>query len=431
MIALALITSTALADIVVLKTGEKVEGKVISETDQQVTMEVKISAGVTDERIIPKAQVERIDKVLPETEAYRAILGLQPPNTSVAAAHYDPAIATLQNYIRQFPNAGHAEDAKKTLQEFLADKKRVEAGDVKLQGIWLTKEEVEKEKVQIQGRILLEYMKAQSASRDNIGALNTFVTLEKNYGGAAVLPDAIELAQQLIAAVKPAVERAIPEQKILKANKEAGFKNGSPDDQVAMKKAYKEEMDAVEAATAAAEKAGQWPPFIVTNEKCLKALTTKLDKEAARLAGLPVDNMRKSVELSAAAKKSIDAEDIATADGSLKEASKLWPKNEMAVRLTKIVAEQKASLTKAAADAKKSATPAPATPAPKATPKPKSTPVRPAAAAATPAPEESRPFLMSLPGAITVVVGIAAVLAGVNVYKKMKARKEASPDVQA
>ena len=59
MVALALITSTALADIVVLKTGEKVEGKVISETDQQVTMEVKISAGVTDERIIPRAQVER------------------------------------------------------------------------------------------------------------------------------------------------------------------------------------------------------------------------------------------------------------------------------------------------------------------------------------------------------------------------------------
>jgi uncharacterized membrane protein YuzA (DUF378 family) len=30
---------------------------------------------------------------------------------------------------------------------------------------------------------------------------------------------------------------------------------------------------------------------------------------------------------------------------------------------------------------------------------------------------------MTLPGAISIVVGIAAVLAGVNVFKKMKAKK--------
>ena len=72
---------------------------------------------------------------------------------------------------------------------------------------------------------------------------------------------------------------------------------------------------------------------------------------------------------------------------------------------------------------------APATPAPE-TPKPTKGPAtpRPSAALKAPAPapqrqEETKPFFMTLPGAIGIVVSIAAVLAGVNVYKKMKARK--------
>lgn len=429
-ITFALISSTAFADIVFLKNGEKVEGKILRETDQQLVMEVKVTATIMDERVIAKTEVERVEKINPETEAYRAILNLQPPASSMASAQYDVPIQALQSYIRQYPNSVHTPDAQKTLKDFQADKQRVDAGEVKLQGQWLSKEEVEKEKVQIGGRIAFEYMKAQSAAGDHIGALNTFVTLEKNYSGAAVLPDAIDLAKRLAAGIKPALDRAIPEQKILKANKEAGFKSAGPVERAEMQKAYKAEMDAAEDTAEAAQKAGLYPPFIVTNEKALKTLATQLDKEQKRMAGLPVDNMRKSVQLASDAKKSLDTENIDEAAEALKEATKLWPKNELAVRLNKTVTEQKAAAAKAAAEEKKADA---AVPAPKSTPsgqKPKSTPAkRPAAAVATPAPEESRPFLLSLPGAISVVVGIAVVLAGVNVFKKMKARK-AAQDVE-
>lgn len=426
-ITFALLTSTAFADVVVLKSGEKVEGKIVRESDQQVVMEVKVSAGITDERVIPKADVDRIDKVAPETEAYRAIITIQTANNSMASAQYDQPIRTLQAYLKQFPNSVHTEDAQKTLKEFLAEKQRVDAGEVKIHGQWLSKEEVEKEKVQIGGTITFEYMKAQSAAGDNIGALNTFVSLEKNYPGAATMPEAIELAKQLIAAIKPAVERAIPEQKILKANKEKGFLNGGPVERAEMIKAYKAEMDVAEANSAAAEKAGLWPPFIVTNEKCLKTLQGRVDKEATRLSTQPVDAMKKSVELANAAKKSIADKDFSAVADTLKEATTLWPKNELALRLTKVVADQKAADAKAAAEASKAKQ---ETPAPKTTPapKPKSTPVRPAATAQTAPADDDRSFFLTLPGAICIVVGIAAALAGFNVYKKMKARKE-SQDV--
>src|SRR5258707_755000 len=76
--------------------------------------------------------------------------------------------------------------------------------------------------------VTLEVKKAQQARGDIIGALNAFVLLEKSYPGSASMPEAIELAQQLVASLKPAVERAIPTQKILKADREKGFVAAGP-----------------------------------------------------------------------------------------------------------------------------------------------------------------------------------------------------------
>jgi hypothetical protein len=421
-----MLVSTAFADTVLLKSGEKVEGKIVKETDQQITLEVKVSASITDERVIPKAEIDRIDKVAPETDAYKAIVNIQTGSTSLTPAQYDVPIRTLQGYLQQFPNSTHKAEVQATLDEFVAEKKRVEGGEAKLRGQWLSKAEVEKEKVQLGGSLGFERMKALNAAGDSIGALNTFVLIEKNYAGAANMPEIIEFAKQLVATIKPALDRALLDQKVLKAQKEQGFANAKPEIRAEMVAAYKADMAQAEAAAAAAEAAGQWPPFVATNEKCLTTLQARAVREATRLAALPVDKMKKSVQLTNAARQSIADGDLETASTTLKEATTLWSANEQAGRLTK----ELTALTKAA-----KSTPAPATPAPE-TPQPKTGPATPkpsaalkAAAAPTPAPEEeSAPFYMTLPGAIGIVVGIAVVLVGVNIFKKMKAKKAAAEE---
>jgi hypothetical protein len=419
-ISFAILVSTALADTVVLKSGEKVEGKIVKETDQQLTLEVKVSASITDERVIPRAEIDRIDKADPETETYKAIVNIQTGNNSLTPAQYEPAIRTLQAFLKQYPEGAHAADVQATLNEFLAEKKRVEGGEAKLRGQWFSKAEVEREKIQIGGSLALEHMKNLSASGDTIGALNTFATIEKPYAGAASMPEMIELARQLVASIKPAVERAIPDQKVLKAQKEKGFADARPENRAEMIAAYKADMAQAEATVAAAEAAGQWPPFIPTNEKALTTLLARVGRESTRLAALQVDKMKKSVQLTETAKQSLAAGDLEATGVTLKEATALWPANELATRLAKEVTAKKAEAAKAPA----TPAPAPETPKPKtgpATPKPSA--ALKAAAAATPAPEDPAPFYMTLPGAIGIVVGIAAILAGVNIYKKMKARQ--------
>lgn len=418
----SLMMSTAFADVITLKNGEKVEGKILKDkvTDQQVTVEIKVGGGIFDERVIPRADIDHIDMVTPEMEAYKAILAIQPSTNSLSATQYDPSIRALEAYLKQYPAGGHTKEVQATLDEFKAEKKRVESGEVKLRGEWISKEKAAREKVQIEGMLTYEYMKGLAASGDNIGALNAFVALEKNAPGASVMPEAVELAKQLIAGVKTTVERAIPEQKQIQAEKQKGIAESAPGDRPEMIAAFKAELVQAEASASAADKAGQWPPFIRFSDKALTILQAHIVKESSRLAGLSVDGMKKSLELTTAAQNKLEARDFDAANAALKDATTLWPANDLAKRLTAEVAAQKATVAKPVA----TPVPVPETPAPKpkSTPAKASTPVN-TSSAATAAPDDSPSFFLSIPGAITVVVTIAAALIGVNVAKKMKAKR--------
>jgi len=420
MLVFTMCVTGAFADTITLKNGEHLEGKITKETDKDITMEVKVSQGIVDERVLPKAEIEKIDKVTPELEAYRAIAQIQLAQNSLGAAQYDPYIRTLQAYVTQYPNSARTADVQKTLDAFKAERKRVEVGEVKINGDWINKVEAEKEKAQIGGRLAYNYMVSQSAAGDHVGALNTFDALEKTYPGAAVMPDAVELALRLMTALSREVEQAIPAQKVYKSEHEKGLKTAATGDRAEIAAALKNEQAAGDAEAAAAESGNHWAPFNTHSEKCLLSLKARIVKEGQRLAKFEPEKMRQSLQLTDAARQSLASGDTDAATKTLKEAIALWKDNELALRLAKDAsAELKAA----------SATPAPTTPAP-ATPKPKPTP-RPSAAqssetAPSPAAKEEsddRPFFMTLPGAVSIVGGVAVALVGVNVFMKMKKRR--------
>jgi len=368
--------------------------------------------------VVPKADIEKIDKISPEMEAFQAIASIQLGKNSLAAAQYDPYIRALQAYVTQYPNSVRAIDVQTTLNAFQEEKKRVETGEVKINDEWIGKAQAEKEKAQIGGRLAYNYMLSQNTAGDHVGALNTFTALEKTYPGAAVMPDAIELAQRLVAMLKNEVEQAIPAQKAYKDNLEKGFAAASPTDRVEMMAAFKKEQDAGDAAAGAADAAGRWAPFNKTSAKCLASLLARAVKEGPRLVKLEPEKMRQSLQLTETARQSLASGDAEAAGKALKEATTMWAANELAIRLAKDAAAD----LKAAATTSAPTTPASATPKPKTTPRPSA--AQPASAG-TAAKEEGddKPFYMTLPGAIGIVAGLAVVLAGVNVFLKMKKRK--------
>jgi len=438
LLTIAMFVTSAFADTVTLKSGEHIEGKITKETDKDVTIEIR-SGGVVDERTVTKTEIEKIDKISPEVEAYRAIDRIRLQQNSFPATQYEPYIAALEAFVKQYPNSVRTIDVQNTLNAFEAEQKRVESGEVKLDGNWLSKTEAQKEKVQLGGRIAYNYMKAQSAAGDYVDALNAFATMQKSYAGATTMPDAVELALKIIPALKAQVERAIPEQKILQDQRDKGIKTASATDRPEMQGAAKKEDDAAEAAAKAADTSGRWAPFIKISAPCLISLQKRADVEEKRLLALKLEPMRESVKLSEDAKQKLANGDKAGAEAELKDASRLWQANELAKRLSadmvaeKTTASAPVSVPAASEPAAAAATPEPKGPVKKMAPKPKASTPRPSAAEAEAngaAPvavkkdeEDAPPFYMTLPGAAAIVVGLAIVLGGANFVVKMKKRK--------
>lgn len=415
---LAMLSASGFADTVVLLDGTKVEGKVTAETDTEVVIDEKISAGITDSRTIKKSEILSVTKEAPDEVAWQALKNMKVGPNSLPAASYDSVANALTNFTTQYPKSAHVADAEKIAAEFAADKKRVDGGEVKLDDKWLSKEEVQKERYQISALLALNYMKQQSAT-DTIGALNTFAAIEKTYPGARVYPDAIELAKTLLASLKTEVDRRIPIVTAQKLEQEKTIAAAVDPQRSEIRAAIKRDMDAADAVLTAADKQNlKWPPLIVSSDKSLQKLAGKIPSETSRLAALPIAKMRASITAAETARAAFEKQDLAATETSLKEATSAWSQNELATRL-------QTELTAAKALAK-------AAPAPVATPAP-ATPAKGRTAAANPtAPApgdqemahdaDKKPFLLTPAGAITVVVVVAFLIAALNAFKKIKAK---------
>ena len=440
LLGLALLSVSAVADTITLKTGDRLDAKIVRETATEVTIAVQVSAGITDERVIPKTDIAKIDRVPADETAYRAIMNLQPGKNSLLPAQYDGIMMALQGFVSAYPESSHVAEVKQALAAFQAEKKLADTGEVKVDGTWLSMAEALRQRVQIGGRQAFNAMKNANAAGDAIGMLNAFAVLEKNYGGARVLPEAVELARQILPALTPVVERAIDNQKVREAERQLGVKNAAPLDRPDLIAAYQREQAQAVAALAAATAAGLWPPFVTNSERCLKAIAARIPTEMARLEKIPVTAMRDSLRLADQAQAEFARKDFSRATDTLREAGVLWPENELIKRLTAQLAAAKIPPRPDPAATPAATPPAAETTTVKATPAakpPVATPaVRPAtpAAVATPAdvrekipavePEPAKPFFQTVGGAVTIVFALALLLAGVTVFNKLRQRTD-------
>ncbi len=338
----------AAAETVVLKSGEKLEGKILEETDAAVRIETS-AGGIIDERTIAKTDIERVEKVQGDETAWQTLKNYQPGANSLPVLQYERVITPLNAFITQYPQSAHAADAKKALAAFEEERKRVEAGEMKIDGKWLTKEEVEKDRYQINARLAFNYMRMEQANNRFIEALNAFDVLERDYPGAAVYPDAAASALQILqplAKQAALVVAALPQQLEDQQKRIDAALEPSKSD---MKAAFEREKATSDAMLDAARKQNlKWPPYLPRNLDAMKQILDKANSDLSRLADLDVAKMRNSIALSEQAKKAIADKDIEAAEGALSQARDAWSANYM---LAQIDTDLNEARTVAAAEA--------------------------------------------------------------------------------
>jgi hypothetical protein len=410
--ALVLLSLNAFGDTITLKSGEKIEGKILSDTPAEITIEVK-TGGITDETKVPKAQVAKVDKEQPDEGAWQSVKNLKLGPNSLPQDQYDRVMRPLQSFLTEYPNSSHLAEVKKTLTAFEEEKKRVDAGEVRLGEKWLSKEEAGVERYQINGQLLFQYMRSQATARDPIGALNTFAQLEKNFPGSRSYPDGVELARALLTELQTAVNRAKQNYPLLQAEFERGVEAASETQKPELLAARQREIAQGEAAVAAAERAGlMWSPLVPRSEKSIDALASKIPTELSRLAAIEVPKLRQSLQLTDQVRKHLADKKATEAEEALTKATELWSENEIATRLQ----PQVASLKSTASATETAAVETPAETTDVATTTDDST-------AVTDEPQEDEtPFFMTPGGIITGLVILAVVIAAVIVFRKIKGR---------
>lgn len=415
-----LLATTTWADTVTLKSGEKIEGKVTKETDAEVTVEIR-TGGVVDERTVKKAEVESVSKVAPDEVAWQALKGLKLGEASLATPEqYDVFVGPLHAFVSQYGTSTHKADVEKILAEFEAEKKRVEDGEVKLKGAWLSKEQVQKNRYQVNGAIAANYMALQLSRNDTIGAMNTFEILQAQYGGSRGYVESMDAALRTAAALKTAAAQRLTALPAEDAERQRGLKAAAGLDQIQIKRELEAEKTNNDNALAAAKKAGlKWPPFLRRSDAGLKEIAKQADETLRRLATVDQKKALQSLDLAEQAQADLEKGDVDAAEKKQKDAQQLWAQNEISTRLGKEIAATRTAAKEAAAAAAETAKEEPvATPKPAATPR--ATPINPAASTTTAKAEKDES------GPNWILIGVAGTIAailiafGVRAYQKVR-----------
>ena len=409
------------ADTVILKSGDKIEGKILSETDTEVTMSVQVTATIKDERVIKRDTIEKIEKVQPDEQAWALIANLAPGNESLERDEYERVKVALGFFTSTYPKSPHAPLAQSRLDQFTTEQIRVNMGEVKLNGQWLGKEKVQEEQIQIGGRILLNRMKRAAAAGQLTDAMVIFDQLEKGFLGSASYPDAVELGRRILPTLRAAVDQRVIQLKRRADDEKLRLTTSKGTEHDQLDALIKKETSSTEATIAAIERNGvKWLPLQPANSRSLTALSTRVNSESTRLNGLPVEKMRESIKASEEAEKAMAGGNFDAAEKALRDAASAWSANELAKRLQAKFADAK----KAAGSPKPGGqTPAPApTPKPKARPSASSSGDNPALAAAAASESGQTPFFKK---PIFFIV-LAAIVAFGAVAGKMIAKARAA-----
>jgi hypothetical protein len=271
---------------------------------------------------------------------------------SYDAQTYANYIGALGGFVAQFPDSANTPSAKTTLAAFEAEKKRVDAGEMKLDGKWLSKEDVQKERVQILGNSYLRHIKRFAAAGRLQDVMIAFEQLEKAAPGSAAFPEGVDIARRSAVTLKQAADAGVTRLRAQATEEKKTLDKLAEPQRSATAKELKYMHDRAEIAVAAVERTGvKWMPLNPATEKSLTALAVKAGTEVVRLGAIPVDAMRQSLKEVEKGKTALAAGDLSAAEAAFTKASQLWSGNEQVQRsIGAVAAAKKAEADKVAAD---------------------------------------------------------------------------------
>jgi len=194
------------AETVKLKNGDVIEGTLIAEDDQQVTLEVRLAGGtITSKRVYKKSEIAEIVRPTAEQKAQAEIQAAYEaarknqldPSSSFPLTQYDKVISEeFAPFLAKYPTSSHVAEILKLSDEWQKERDQVAAGKGKARGQWMSATEAAALISQDRAQYFLQQGQSLLAQGRTEQALQQFLTAASATQDAATVNEANALQSQ-------------------------------------------------------------------------------------------------------------------------------------------------------------------------------------------------------------------------------------------
>lgn len=262
------------ADKITLKSGTTFEGKVIKETETEYVMEVFITRTIKDRKTYKKSEVASIEAEAPDLKPYEALKGTLPTPNGLTEEEYTTLIATkVRPFVEKHPKSQHIDEVKEMLATLEDELKRVQAGEVRLNGEWVSAEAWNANAYDYDAQIELGKMKAAAKLNRYRSALIAYDELAIAFPASDALNEAKDIARGIVPKYLSIISAKASSAREKKTEREMKVETLPSRDRTRVKNAYAEEEARHQAALdAVKESRSKWLPEYDFDERTLKSL---------------------------------------------------------------------------------------------------------------------------------------------------------------
>jgi hypothetical protein len=321
------------ADTFVMKTGDRVEGKAIKESDQSITVQRYV--GDTAPFSVSPADLQEVLPDNQETADFLSLLYDTDIQTAIGPDVFNQLIdKKIPAFESKYPRTKFQMDLDQIKVRLKGEKARQTGGAVKIAGAWLTHDQVGQEKYQVSAALLHEAMEYSAAINDWPAALNAFQNLQNNYRASRAYVAGIDLALQILPEYRRICEQKLQAYRLDLLRTYLNL-SASPDHvrDGLMNMSRRESERAMALISDQRQKGIQWPNATPQSEKDFSEIYAQISNELARLSQLPVASYRASIAAAIQAQDAVEAQNPALAKTFLEQARTAWPENEMLLRI--------------------------------------------------------------------------------------------------
>ena len=189
-----------LADIFVMKSGKEIEGQLLAEEENGYRVEVKVTASIKDERVIPKDEVREVRRVSVANDDFAKISKLVPVPDLLSNRDYERRIREVEKYLNTKPEPTDSDKAREILATLKREANEVLTGALKISGKMVSTDDYRLDAYDMDARVAEIRIRRMVEAGAYIEALRAYEVFEKDFSNSEVRGNLLPLMRQVVRA---------------------------------------------------------------------------------------------------------------------------------------------------------------------------------------------------------------------------------------